>query len=107
MEQIEMERNARQLYRVLAYTPKEPREEPAGYVDNSRNSRKTTHWDYVFAASTLKSVSLLVGFCKKNDLQWSVCERGIKVRNATNKQINKARKLCNKPSHRNPITLNF
>lgn len=104
MEQTEMERNARRLYSILAYTPKERKEKRDEYM-NPRSAKPATHWDYVFAESMLKSVSLLVGFCKKNNLQWSDCERGIKVRNITNKQINKARKLCNKPSHRNPVIL--
>lgn len=105
MEQVEMERNARRLYSILAYTPKERKEERDEYVDNPRNAKPATSWDYTFAANMLKSVSLLIGFCKKNNLQWNVCERGVKVRNITNKQINKARKLCNKPSHRNPVVL--
>lgn len=105
MEQAEMERNARRLYSILAYIPKERKEERDEHVDNPRNAKPAMSWDYTFAANMLKSVSLLVGFCKKNNLQWSVCERGVKVRNITNKQINKARKLCNKPSHRNPVVL--
>lgn len=36
MEQVEMERNARRLYSILAYTPKERKEERDEYVDNPK-----------------------------------------------------------------------
>lgn len=100
-----MERNARRLYDLLSYTPREREEEPQGYVDNTKKAKRTTHWEYTFAASALKSASLLVGFCHKHGLSYNVTERGITVHHITNREINQARKLCNKVSQRYAISL--
>jgi len=91
-------RNARQLYRVLSYVPKERKNEEISYVDESALKRKTI--DYEFAYADLRSVSLLIGMCRKYKYGYQPRKRGILVRSVTKPQINEMRKRCNKHTHR-------
>lgn len=97
-------RNARQLLRIVSYVPREREPEPKDQYIN-QNAKKCTKWKYTFAATDLKSVSLLIGFCNKNNLRYHVVERGIMVFDITNKQVNQARKKCNKISKKFAIIL--
>jgi hypothetical protein len=103
METGEMVKNARRLYSLLSYEPREYREEPKKYEEE--HQKKCTVWNYTFNADDLKSPSLLIGYLKRVGLKWKLAQRGIMVYNITNRQINEARKQCNKPSRKFSIQL--
>lgn len=96
-------RNVRQLYHALSYVPKERHEEETSYIDENAPKRKTL--DYEFAFDDLRSVSLLIGLCRKHKLEYQPRVRGILVRNLTKAQINKMRKKCNKHNHRSQAAI--
>lgn len=95
--------NARQLYDVMSYFPKEKREPESDY--ENVQAKKCNTWNYTFNSADLKSASLLVGYCKKAGLKWKPVQTGIMVNGITNKQINEARKKCNKVSKKFSIQL--
>lgn len=97
-----LEKNAKRLFEILSYIPKEPKE-MASYIDED-NAKKSI-WNYEFCSKDLKSASKLVWWCNKHSIMFKYTISGIMVYNVSNSQINEARKLCNKPAKKFSIKI--
>ena len=101
------EKNAKILFHLLVRRPsnREQVEEVPYEVQIVQDAKETGLYNYTFHSKDIQSASKLVGMCNKFKLSWKYNMRGIEVKQATNKQINKMRAYCNKTRARNAIKL--
>lgn len=103
----EEKRNAKILFHILVRRPstRERVEEMPYEMQIIQDAKETGLYNYTFHSNDVQSASKLIGMCNKFKLSWRYCVRGIEVKQATNKQINKMRAFCNKTRARNAIKL--
>ena len=100
-------RNAKILFHILVRRPstREYVEEVPYEMQIIQDAKETGLYNYTFHSNDVQSASKLVGMCNKFKLSWKYTMRGIEVKQATNKQINKMRAFCNKTRARSAIKL--